>query len=126
KKLLLADKIRTIRCFQRTKTGELFKLIYDPSVKFHLRSKRVRGLLSTKQKTKLKTAHEFESLMALLNALSNREITGREALSATGKFIQNYCVTPERRDLFYKILDKDLDIGLTAEAVNKLRDTPHT
>ncbi|CAG8513834.1 7022_t:CDS:2 [Paraglomus occultum] len=126
---LLDDKIRTIRDFnRRPRTGRVFKLIYDPSVKFYLTPKRVHGLLSTKKvKAKLKTAHEFKSLMTLLNALSNREITGREALLATGKFIQKYCVTPEKRDLFFRILDKDLDIGMTAEAVNKLwEDTPQT
>jgi len=124
-KPLLADKIETIRSFKRAKTGELFKLIYDPSVKFYLRPKRVRGFLSAKEKAKVKTAHEFKSLMALLNALSNRDVTGQEALLATGKFIQKYCGTPEKRDLFFKILDKDLDIGLTAEVVKKLWDTPH-
>src|SRR6185312_6319415 len=85
-KPLLADKIETIRSFKRAKTGELFKLIYDPSVKFYLRPKRVRGFLSAKEKAKVKTAHEFKSLMALLNALSNRDVTGQEALLATGKF----------------------------------------
>lgn len=90
---------------------ELWRLIYNFDVLFHITSSRVKdNYVDSNYDT------QFNTITDLLKALSNG-LTGNKALKEVSKFIKS---NKEYQDLIYDVLDKDLHIGLSVTTMNEL------
>lgn len=92
------------------KCTELLYLIYSPEVQFNITSKNLI-------KRKDLVSNYEGGLFDLLDELSERKITGHEAISATNGFIQKNI---EYEDLIYRILDKNLKVKIDAKVLNSV------
>lgn len=90
---------------------ELLQYTYNPDYTYGVTSKncldneRVGGLIITNDLT----------LQELLDKLINRELSGDNAIGYVNYFIQKYNVK-----VLYKILDKDLNCGISISTINKI------
>jgi DNA ligase-1 len=94
---------------------------YNPFLVFHLSSKNI------KKNTKIAAAPVYESFdgtppntaqfFNLLELLATGELSGHTAIAAFKAFVSKY---PEYEDVFYAIIDKDLEIRLGDTEINKV------
>lgn len=90
---------------------ELWQLIYNFDVLFHITSARIeKDFIDSDYDTK------YFDIVDLLKDLSNG-LTGNRALKEVCKFVK--CNEPYRK-LIYDILDKDLHIGLSVTTMNEI------
>lgn len=96
----------------------IFNDTYDKSVVYNVTSKNLKKYhsmnLTGDTVVDVNTYKDFHNLLA---RLSNRSISGNEALGVVASFIQQF--TREDADLLMKILDRNLKIGVTLTQFNK-------
>ena len=90
---------------------DIISLVYNPLKPFNVTSKTLKKWKQTNNKIK------SYDLITLLNHLADRKITGHLALDTTKNFIEE---NKEYEDLIYKILDKNLEIGVSVATINKV------
>ena len=90
----------------------LLDCIYDPKVKFHVRSTALKGESGD--------GTEFDCIEGLLSALSNREITGKAAIASVQQFINK---NPEHSDLIKMIIDKNLKARIGHELIKRASES---
>ena len=93
---------------------EIIKKVYNPYQKFHVTSKTLKKHMS---KNDNEVGKKFEDIFDLLNSLSQREITGKEALSSCALFVEH---NKEYEELICRILDKDLKTRLGIKQINSI------
>lgn len=69
----------------------------------------------TKQLSQL--VHRYTSLFNLLDDLSNRVVTGHEAIGCINGYISIY---PEYQDIIFKVIDRNLEIRVDTKTINKV------
>ncbi|CAO3581509.1 unnamed protein product [Absidia cylindrospora] len=62
----------------------------------------------------------FNSLEVLLDALSSRQLSGHAALGAISRFYQTYCTSSAQQEIFWRILDRDLKVGVSVQTIRRL------
>ena len=105
------DKIDNLKKFPDLK--DFIKVVYDPLKPFHIRPDSVKKFAKLDKSVK---PVQYPSVLELLNALVDAEITGHEAAASILKLIQDY---PYHEDLIYLIIDKDLKIRMGTKQINK-------
>lgn len=119
----------------------ILKRIYDPHRRHFVSSKAVYAYMikqSVKQQSGLdkvlptttitattpidllSASSEFTSLEALLDALSSRQVTGHAALDAISTFYQQHCTNTVQQQMFWRVLDRDLKMGVSVQTVRRL------
>ncbi|SAL96634.1 hypothetical protein [Absidia glauca] len=116
----------------------ILKRIYDPHRRHFVSSKAVYAYM-IKQNLKhqsnndkilpttattttdlLSATSEFTSLEALLDALSSRQLTGHAALDAILAFYQHHCTNTIEQQMFWRVLDRDLKMGVSIQTIRRL------
>ncbi len=90
--------------FENTQTMELFRLAYDPYTMF--------GVLLPEESAGAQTA-SYDEVIAILQQLSSRQLTGNAAREAATKVIQSKYLR--------RLLKKDLNIGTGVTTINKVK-----
>nr|CAG8456690.1 11682_t:CDS:2 [Entrophospora candida] len=73
-----------------------------------------------KPNEKFQNIKTYQDVISLLDALNEREITGSRAIFAICHFLHKVCKEQENKDLMFKIIDKNLKIGLNKTILNRL------
>ena len=105
------DKVEILKKYPDQQ--ELLKWVYSPFIQFHVTSKNI---LKTKGKLEVGTKIKFNELGKLLYALSQRVITGHEALVAVHDFLD---ATDVPEEIILNIIDKNLKCRIDAKLINK-------
>lgn len=109
------DKLETLK--EATTTDLYFlKLTYDSFITFWVTSKAIKKHKNNPKENKL-TSSIHNSIESLLEDLASRQVTGHEALERVLLYIEG-CI--EYEDLIYKIIDRDLRIGIGVWSINKI------
>ncbi|KAF1803071.1 hypothetical protein V8B55DRAFT_1383370 [Mucor lusitanicus] len=93
------------------------KRIYDPHLRFHLSKNAALKYLNSHT---IEAASTYDDLNTLLDDLASRTLTGNAACAAVGAFYQTYCQTDEHRDIFWRILDKNLKMGVSVKTIRRV------
>lgn len=107
------DKIQTLKKYNDHEDIKyLLSKIYNPLVKFHITSNRIKKSNSSQDST-----NESVDLLNILSKLENREITGNEAL----RYVISYTnqLSENHKKIFYNIIDKNLKCRINAKLLNK-------
>ena len=88
---------------------KVLEYTYNPFKQYHVTSK------TCKKNCKLVANGATIPLFKLLDKLTNREVTGHDAI----KLINRFVMTSTDYDLIYKIIDKNLDIRAGDKVINK-------
>jgi len=93
------------------------KLTYDPFIRFYINkiSKRMKDC--PRPFLTIFNDHSFSEFKKLLNALSERRVTGNDAIAATHLFLD--ACSDELREAFSLILKKDLKVGISIKSLQK-------
>lgn len=95
---------------------KLFHYVYDYDKQYYLTSANVlKRDLTTEG---LFVGKKYDNLWSLLDDLSNRVITGHNAIIAVQQFLKQE--TKDRQELILNIIDKDLKCGLSEVTINKV------
>mgnify|MGYP006132873851 CR=1 FL=1 len=86
----------------------LLEYTYNPFKQYYVTSKTCK-----KNHDKINRTEDL-ALYELLDTLSNREVTGHDAIALVNRFAEN-----QHDPLIYKIIDKDLGIRAGAKVINK-------
>lgn len=89
---------------------KLLALTFDYDVQYYVTSANIKKLSNTLGK-ELSNRGLFE----LLDLLRTRAITGHAAIQAVYSYVNTY---PDYADLIYKIIDRDLGIGVATKTIN--------
>lgn len=103
------EKQKILKKYSTEKIKQLFQLIFDNNVNFNVTSLMVN-------KISFQSFQEY-NLFDLLDNLSNRNITGHNAVYAVQNYIKQY---PEYENQILNIIDKDLKIGMNVKQINKV------
>ncbi|KAI8100042.1 uncharacterized protein BX664DRAFT_322724 [Halteromyces radiatus] len=118
----------------------ILKRIYDPHRRHFVSSKTAFAYMEKRQQeleklssNKVTTAEPiatriyqgdqhipFTSLESLLDALASRQLRGHAALDAISWFYSRYCTTTVQQQTFWRILDRDLKMGVSIQTVRRL------
>lgn len=90
---------------------------YDPLVQFNVSSTNVKKYVSNK-KYETQKFRKYTELFGLLDDLSNRVVTGNEALKSVNEFVKD--LSEPLKSLVYNILDKNLKIRISHKIINKV------
>lgn len=93
-------------------TQELLRWTYDRLKPFYTRNFNVTGKGDKAMST------TSETLWSLLEKSSSRELTGKEQLSQLTAYAEE--LSPEDAEIFCKVLNKDLRIGLKETSINQV------
>lgn len=96
----------------------ILKRIYDPHLRHYVTAKTAKKYIETHPSTPSKSS--FQSLNELLDALSSRTLSGNAANEAVGSFYKAYCKTPPIQQLFWKVLDRNLKMGVSVQTIRQL------
>ncbi|KAI8988604.1 hypothetical protein BDF20DRAFT_833438 [Mycotypha africana] len=98
------------------------KRIYDPHFRIFLTSKSVKNYMNTAKTPLLSStpATSFTSLNELLDALASRSIKGRTAQDAIATFYVTYCKTKEQQDVFWRVIDRNLKMGVSFQTLRQM------
>lgn len=88
--------------------------IYNPHARHHISSKAAKGYLAKQTNTEPSPFHDLDEL---LDALSSRKVTGHAASKAVGSFFLTYCQTEAHRNIFWRIIDRNLKMGVSVQTV---------
>ncbi|CEJ02308.1 hypothetical protein RMCBS344292_16316 [Rhizopus microsporus] len=94
------------------------KRIYDPHLRHFLSSKSVQSYIQ--KLPHLNHGSRYNNLDQLLDALSSRTITGKEALEAATAFYATYCKTEAQKSIFWRVLDRNLKMGVSTKTIRHL------
>ena len=119
------EKQKILGKYKSNKTlTKVLEYVLDPIKQFNVSSKNVIKYQKNKkyetQKFK-KYKHTTKDMFKLLDDLSNRVITGNEALKTVNEYLKE--LETEHQQLFYCILDKNLKTRMNAATVNKVYET---
>ena len=89
----------------------------DPLKQFNISSNNVKKY-QTNKKYKDQPFKKYKNVFKLLDDLTNKVITGNEALKTVNEYIKN--LSPKHQNVIYCILDKNLKIRMNAATVNKV------
>jgi len=107
------DKLEVIRKFsQDTEVMSILSLTYSPYRQYYVTSQNCK-----KRSDLVNAESSYSDIIQLLNDLSNRVITGHDAIRAVNSFVANNL---EYQDLIYDILDRNLKTRSTAAMINKV------
>lgn len=98
------------------------KRIYDPHLRHFVSSKQVLAYLKKQHPTA--ETRSFTDLNELLDALSSRAITGHAANRSVALFYTTYCQTEALRNIFWRIIDRNLKMGVSVRTIRHLLTTP--
>jgi DNA ligase-1 len=88
-------------------------LVYDTiNYQYHVKSDHIK-----KMKHLLADSCKYTSILQLLTALNDREVTGHEAISIINRFV---CNNPDYQDLIYNMIDRNLKTRADAKLINKI------
>ncbi|KAL9559873.1 hypothetical protein MBANPS3_000198 [Mucor bainieri] len=90
------------------------KRIYDPHLRFHLSKNSALKYLKSHT---IEAVSTYDDLNTLLDDLASRTLKGNAACEAVGAFYQTYCQTDEHKDIFWRILDKNLKMGVSVKTI---------
>lgn len=93
------------------------KRIYDPHLRFHLSKNAAIKYLKSHT---IQAASTYDDLNTLLDDLASRTLKGNAACEAVGAFYQTYCQTEEHKDIFWRILDKNLKMGVSVKTIRRV------
>ncbi|KAG1168276.1 hypothetical protein G6F36_012283 [Rhizopus arrhizus] len=96
----------------------ILKRIYSPHVRHYISSKRALAYIH--QHPTIGSTSYYTQLDQLLDALSSRTITGHEALKAVSAFYAAYCQTQPHQDIFWRVIDRNLKMGVSEQTVRHL------
>ncbi|KAI9488684.1 hypothetical protein BDB00DRAFT_772010 [Zychaea mexicana] len=105
---------------------DILRRIYDPHLRHYISSRTVLAHIKQQQQLQTATATTSEStttlpsLEELLDALSSRRLSGKAALNAAATFYSTYCKTDEQRQIFCRILDRNLKMGMSVTTIQRL------
>ena len=106
------DKIAIIKEYKDVyKIEKLLKYTYSPFKQFHVTSANLK-----KNKDIKKDGYQSASLFYLLDALSNRTITGHDAIGHVNSFVEAH---PGCEELIHCVIDKNLKTRTGADLINK-------
>lgn len=94
------------------------KRIYDPHLRHFVSSKQVLAYLNKQHPTA--ETRSFTDLNELLDALSSRAITGHAANRSVALFYTTYCQTEALRSIFWRIIDRNLKMGVSVRTIRHL------
>lgn len=100
--------------------ADILKGIYAPHTRFWVSS---RAIIQFEKKGE-ETESQFTSLRDLLDQLSTRQLTGNSALSAACAFMKKYCQKPELREIFFKVIDRNMRMGVSLQTLNRVFPNP--
>ena len=103
------EKIETLKKNDYPELRKALKMAYDPYTTYY-----VKKLPTSPRGNKIPTLEDLENL---LKKLSNREVTGKEALDTVLEFGTK--ITEESWDITSKIIMKDLRCGISVATINK-------
>ncbi|KAI7893292.1 uncharacterized protein EV154DRAFT_537141 [Mucor mucedo] len=97
------------------------KRIYDPHTRLFITSKSAKAYLTKQTNMEPTTFHHLDDL---LDALSSRHITGKAASQAVASFYTTYCHSEAHQNIFWRIIDRNLKMGVSVQTVDHtiLRD----
>ena len=96
---------------------EALKLTYDPFIRFYINKIAKRNKDLPKPLLTIFNNHSFSEFKKLASALSERRITGNDAIAATHLFLD--ACSDELREAFSLILKKDLKVGISIKTLQK-------
>jgi DNA ligase-1 len=96
--------------------ADILKRIYAPHTRFWISS---RAVIQYEEKTE-EIDCQFKTLDDLLDHLSSRQLTGNNALAAACAFLKSYCQAPEIRDIFFKVIDRNMRMGVSLQTLNRV------
>lgn len=100
--------------------SEILQRIYAPHTRFWISS---RAIKTFEKKGEPKETTD-KSLSELLDQLSSRQLTGNNALSAACAFLRRHCNTPELRNIFFKVIDRNMRMGVSLQTINRVFPNP--
>ncbi len=103
------EKQKILKQHTTTILKQLFQLIFDNNINFHVTSLMINKIPFQ--------SFNYYNLFDLLDKLSNRSITGHNAVYAVQNYIKQY---PEYEKQILNIIDKDLKIGMNIKQINKV------
>ncbi|KAI7906111.1 uncharacterized protein BX663DRAFT_498812 [Cokeromyces recurvatus] len=98
----------------------ILKRIYDPHLRHHVSSKAAIKYLKKYPITDLDKAVKYTNVNDLLDALSSRTIKGHAACAAIASFYNTYCKTKPHQDIFWRIIDRNLKMGVSVITIRRL------
>ncbi|KAI7855395.1 hypothetical protein BDC45DRAFT_568290 [Circinella umbellata] len=102
----------------------ILRRIYDPHLRHHISSKsilaHVRLLEKEQHQEKEEEEPPIQNLKELLDALSSRRLSGKAALNATATFYFTFCKTDQHKQIFCRILDRNLKMGMSVITIQRL------
>ena len=90
---------------------QIFKYTYNPYWKYNVTSK------NCKKNSGLFKYNLYNNLFDLLDDLTNRVITGHDAIAAVNGFVT---ANPQYEDIIFNIIDRDLKMGANTRSINKV------
>jgi DNA ligase-1 len=101
----------------------ILKRIYDPHHRLYISSKTVQSYLKSNDIDKTSS---LSSLEELLDMLASRQVTGNNAKELIGAFYNTYCKTPELQAIFWRVLDRNLKMGVSTRTVRHILSSGET
>ncbi len=105
------DKEKILKDFKDKKIIYLLGIIYNKRIVFHINISNIE-----KNFNKFDDIETTDDILILLDKLSKRIITGNLSIQYCVSFINKF---KEFKELIYKIIDKDLKIGVNTKTLNK-------
>ncbi|KAI9287608.1 hypothetical protein BC943DRAFT_274454 [Umbelopsis sp. AD052] len=96
--------------------ADILKRIYAPHTRFWISS---RAIVQYEEKAE-EIDCQFKSLDDLLDQLSSRQLTGNNALAAACAFLKSNCQSPELREIFFKVIDRNMRMGVSLQTLNRV------
>lgn len=92
------------------------KRIYDPHLRHYLSAKVVLKYIESHPELAFSKpmSHNLDDL---LDVLSSRAITGYTACEAVASFYTTYCKTQEHRNIFWRVIDRNLKMGVSVNTI---------
>jgi DNA ligase-1 len=94
------------------------KRIYDPHLRHFVSSKSITTYLQKHPEIDQRLL--FNNLDELLDALSSRTVTGHAACDAVASFYAAYCKTEAHKNIFWRIIDRNLKMGVSVRTIRHL------
>lgn len=93
------------------------KRIYDPHLRHHISAKVVLNYMKSHP---IDTISSYDDLNKLLDDLSSRTLRGHAACEAVGSFYLTFCKTEEHENIFWRIIDRNLKMGVSVRTIRRL------
>jgi DNA ligase 1 len=95
---------------------DILKYVYHPYWQYGVTSKNIEKY---QKKMVKKDYKDYNNLFELLDGLKSREITGHKALESVLVLLEKNEYS-NHKDLIYKIIDKNIEIRMSAKSINKV------